>query len=109
MNYSELLDTLIANAGTGVKVTLSNFNSAQASVRRALKKYNNTVKALEVGVPYSLVCLKCADVNNTWEFKLIPLDDTAKITGVNAKFIIIDEAQKLGAEVSDDEFDWSVS
>lgn len=103
MDYGSLLNTLIDNAGEAVKVSLSNYNSAQASLRRALKKYNTTVDTMGIGVKYSLTCSRLKD-DGLWELKVTPQDDTPKIAGASYKLVIVDDPNA----VSDDEFDWSI-
>lgn len=103
MDYGSLLDTLINKAGEPVKVNLHNYNSAQAALRRALKKYNTTVDAMGIGTKYGLTCSRRKD-DGLWELTVNPLDDKPKTNGASYKFVVIDEAK----EVSDDDFDWSI-
>lgn len=103
MDYGSLLNTLIDKAGEPVKVSLHNYNSAQAALRRALKKYNATVDAMGVGVKYGLTCSRLKD-DGLWELKVNPIDDTPKVNGASYKFIVVSDTK----EVSDDDFDWSI-
>ena len=103
MDYNSLLNTLIDKAGEPVKVSLHNYNSAQAALRRALKKYNATVDTMGIGDKYSLTCSRRKD-DGLWELMVTPQGDTPKTSGASYKFVVVDEAK----EVSDDEFDWSV-
>ena len=103
MDYKALLEVLM-DRDDWLPVRLSNFNSAQASLRRSLKRYNQSVDALGVGVKYSLVSRTKGE--GEWELKLIPLNEESKITGASVKYIIVDDIAPK--EISDDEFDWSI-
>lgn len=104
MDYKALLDVLM-DKDDWMPVRLSNFNSAQASIRRSLKRYNQSVDALGVGTKYSLVSRTKGE--GEWELKLIPLNEEAKIVGASVKYVILDDIEPK--EVSDDEFDWSIN